>query len=253
MESKVFDRIEKKYLVTAEQKRALLKLIKHNMKKDGYHKSGVMNLYFDNDQYDLTIQSIDWVDFKEKVRARSYDGYDRVFMEVKTKTKPPKQLEKHQEYEDQEDNIGYKRRVMITHDDFNELINHNTTLENLAKRSIETENDIQIAKEIDYLIQRFDLKPKIYISYDRESYKDEHGLRITFDEHLKYRDKNLSFIKGKRDKIYFKDDRNIVMEVKADGVMPLWLVHKLSELEIYPQQFSKIGKIYQIIKKGTYV
>ena len=59
---------------------------------------------------------------------------------------------------------------------------------------------------------------------------------------------NLSLNQGKRDTIYFKDDHNIIMEVKADGVIPLWLVHKLSEHQIYPQKFSKIGKIYERIK-----
>ena len=117
----------------------------------------------------------------------------------------------------------------------------------LTQDSIETKNDIQIAKEIDYLIQHFNLKPKILITYKRESYKDGKGLRVTFDEQLKYRNKNLSFTKGKRDKIYFKDDHDIIMEIKANGVIPLWLVRKMSELKLYPQKFSKIGKIYERI------
>ena len=93
------------------------------------------------------------------------------------------------------------------------------------------------------------LKPKIFISYDRESYKNDENLRITFDENLKFRNKDLSFIRKKRDKIYFKTEPNIIMEIKADGAMPLWLVKKMSELHIYPQQFSKIGKIYTLIRK----
>ena len=136
---------------------------------------------------------------------------------------------------------------MITHEDFEELLKHKTTLEALAKRSIETKNDLQIAREIDYLLDHFKLKPKIFITYDRESYKDDKGLRITFDEHLKYRNRNLSLLKGKREKIYFKDDHNIIMEIKANGAIPLWLVHKLSESKLYPQKFSKIGKIYERI------
>ena len=251
MESKVFDRIEKKYLITSQEKRSLLKLIKRNMKKDSYYKSEVLNLYFDNDDYEMTAESIDWVDFKKKIRARSYGGYDRVFLELKTKIRPPRILEKYQEDEGVEENIGYKRRVMITHEDFEQLINRRHTLSSLAARSEETANDAQIAHEIDFMLTYFHLKPKILITYDRESYKDENGLRITFDENLRYRTKNLNFIKGKRDKIYFKKDpRNIIMEVKVGGALPLWLVHKLSELKIYPQQFSKIGKVYELIKKG---
>ena len=245
MEEKVFDRIEKKYLITKEDKRYLLKTIKKNMRKDNYHKTQVVNLYFDNDNFDMIANSIDWVDFKAKVRARSYEGYDRVFLEVKTKIHASARNDKDEEIEE---NVGYKRRVMITHGDFDELLQHKATLESLASRSVETTHDLQIAKEIDYLITRFDLKPKIFITYQRESYKDDHGLRITFDEKLKYRNQNLSFTKGKRDKIYFKDDRNIIMEVKADGVAPLWLIQNLSERKIYPQRFSKIGKVYERIK-----
>ena len=53
MDEKTFDRVEKKYLITSAQKKELLKVIKKNMKKDKFHKSGVFNIYFDNDNYDL--------------------------------------------------------------------------------------------------------------------------------------------------------------------------------------------------------
>ena len=236
METKVFDRIEKKYLITAVEKKKLLKTIQKYMKPDGYFKSEVFNLYFDNGNYDLIIQSIDRPEFKEKLRVRSYGGYDRVFLEIKTKMKGP------------DVNVGYKRRVMITHKDFAEFL-EGETLSNLAARSVETSNDLQIAKEVDYLVEHFNLKPKILITYNRESYKGDDELRITFDEHLKYRAQNLSLIKAKRDKIYFKDKRNIIMEVKAHGIIPLWLVKIMSEAKIYPQQFSKIGKVYEKLRK----
>lgn len=253
MENKVFDRIEKKYLITRQNETALTKLIKNHLDKDSYHKSEVYSLYFDNDNYDLITQSIDWVDFKEKLRARSYAGYDRVFMEIKTKIHPQSEIIKDEEYKDLDNNIGYKRRVMITHDDFAELLKHKSTLEKLAKRSIETKDDLQIAREIDYLITHLDLKPKIMISYKRTSYKDDQGLRITFDEKLKFRDDNLSLNTSKHDKIYFKGNHNIIMEIKSNGAFPLWLVHEMSKLKIYPQKFSKIGKVYELIKKGQHV
>lgn len=241
METKVFDRIEKKYLITTEQKKNLLKVIKKQMKKDGYFKSDVFNLYFDTENYDLIIQSIDQPVFKEKLRARSYGGYDRVFLEIKTKLRG------------KEANPGFKRRVMITNEDFNELVESKATVFELASRSIETKDDLQIAKEVDYLIEKFNLKPKILVMYQRESYQGEDKLRITFDEKLKYRDKNLGLFKAKSDKIYFKDKRNIIMEVKAHGVLPLWLVKTMSENKVYPQQFSKVGKIFEKIRKEKYV
>ena len=237
MQEKVFDRVEKKYLITKAEKKKLLKLMLEHMEKDHYFESKVVNLYFDNDNYDLIAQSIDWVDFKEKVRARSYEGYDRVFLEIKTKIRGD------------ENNVGYKRRVMITHDDFESFLKKESSLEELAQKSIETVNDLQIAKEVDYLVGFFDLKPKVFITYNREGYKSKEGLRITFDEKLKYRYQNLSLRTKKNDKIYFSDKRNVIMEVKAPEVLPLWLVKKLSELKLYPQRFSKIGKVYQEMRK----
>ncbi len=237
MDGRVFDRIEKKYLITKKDKTEILKAIRTHMEKDGYYKSEVYNLYFDTDNYDLIIQSIDQPIFKHKLRARSYGGYDRVFLEIKTKMRG------------RDMNPGYKRRVMITHNDFEELINKNATTLELASRKEEQKNDLQIAREVDHLIDHFNLKPKILVTYNRESYKGADNLRITFDEKLKYRDHNLSFNHEKHDKIYFKDKRNIIMEVKAHGVLPLWLVEESARLKLYPQQFSKVGKAYEKIIK----
>ena len=238
MDNKVFDRVEKKYLINKTQKNKILREIKKNMSKDGYHKSEVFNLYFDTDNFDLIIQSIDRPIFKEKLRARSYGGYDRVFLEIKTKMR-----------EVDDNNTGYKRRVMITHDDFRDLLYRNLSVYELAARSIETKHDLQIASEVDYLIQHFDLKPQILVMYDRESYKGDNNLRITFDEQLSYRDTNLGLFRENHDKIYFKDRKNIIMEIKAHGSFPLWLVELMSRNRLYPQQFSKIGKIYEKIRK----
>lgn len=237
MDGQVFDRIEKKYLITKPEKKEILKVIKKHMTKDDYYESGVLNIYFDNDNYDLIIQSIDQPIFKHKFRARSYHGYDRVFLEIKTKLR------------DQEFNPGYKRRLMITHKEYEEFVEGKEPISEIISRTKKDYNSIQIAKEIDYLIKHLDLKPKILVKYDRESYKDENDLRITFDENLKYRERNIDFKTRKRDKIYFKDKRNIIMEIKAQDVFPLWLVQVLSKNKIYSQQFSKIGKIYEKLGK----
>lgn len=238
MDGKVFDRIEKKYLITNKQKLELLKCIRRMMSKDLYHKSEVLNIYFDNDNFDMIAQSIDWVDFKCKVRARSYGGYDRVFLEIKTKV-----------YGDNDENYGYKRRVMITKKDFDELVAGEATVTELASRAIETENDLQIAKEVDYMLSHFQLKPKVLVTYHRESYKDNDGLRVTFDTNIKYRTDNLCFSKEKHDKIYFEDRKTAIMEIKVNNAIPLWLVKKMSEMKIYPQRFSKIGKIFERIER----
>lgn len=243
MDEKVFDRVEKKYLLTKEQYTSIVSRVRKFMHKDSYHKSLVFNIYFDNDNYDLIIQSIDQPIFKEKLRARSYGGYDKVFLEIKTK------LRREGFLEEQDNNIGYKRRVLITHKDYNQLVSGKHTMRELAARRIEKASDLQIADEIDYMIQHFDLKPRILVYYDRESYKGENGLRLTFDTDLKYRTDSLKFRTRQKDKAIFRDQKRIIMEIKAHGAIPLWLVHAMSTEHIYPQRFSKIGTVYEQIRK----
>ena len=72
MDKKIFDRIEKKYLITPAIKKEIFDLAVKNMKRDKYFRSEVFNVYFDTDNYDLIIKSIDNPDFKEKLRARAY-------------------------------------------------------------------------------------------------------------------------------------------------------------------------------------
>ena len=241
MDEKIFDRIEKKYLLTREQEQKVLKVIKDNMTEDKYFKSEVFNIYFDNDNFDTIIKSIESPAFKEKLRARSYGGYNKVFLEIKTKLKG-------KEY-----NVGYKRRVLISREDYEDLVGKRKTALELARQKIETPDDLQIAKEVDYLIDTLDLKPRILVYYQRESYLGENGLRITFDSDLKYRDQDLNFKSTKKDRTFFKDETNIIMEIKAHEVLPLWLVKALSKEKLYPTKFSKIGRIYQELKKGKNV
>lgn len=241
MDAKIFDRIEKKYLITPEQERNMLSVIREHMNEDSYHKSDVFNIYFDTPNYDLIIKSIDNPKFKQKLRARSYGGYDKVFLEIKTKMRSP-------EY-----NVGYKRRVLITRNDYKKLTTHKKTATELAEQKIETPRDLQIAREVDYMISHFNLEPKILVYYNRKSYIGEQGLRITFDHNLRYRTHNLKFTRAKKDPKYFKDDHDTIMEIKAHGVLPLWLVHALDAEQVYPSRFSKIGKIYEQLRKETNV
>mgnify|MGYP003295624748 CR=1 FL=1 len=239
-DQKTFDRIEKKCLITKEQKERLLPIIQENMEKDNYYESEVYNIYFDTDNYDLIIQSIEQPMFKEKLRARSYGGYDKVFFEIKTKLCG------------KENNVGYKRRVRIRKRDYNKIVKEHLPLLDFMEKNADEANDFRVAREVDYLIDLFGLKPKILVFYVRYSWQGENGLRITFDEDLKYRTQNINWTKKKSDKKYFDDEKNIIMEIKAHEVWPLWLAHKLSVERIFPQQFSKVGKIYQKIGKEIY-
>ena len=220
MYENVFKRIEQKYLLTKEKKKELFKLINKNLKKDIYYDTTICNIYFDNKDKDLIINSLEKPIYKDKVRLRSYGVpslESNVFLEIKNK------------YE----GIVGKRRIMIKLKDYYDYIEGNYN------------NNNQIMKEIDYLFKYYKLEPFRFVGYHRFSYVDRktEKIRITFDDNLTGRDYDLQLEKGLFGDKYFNNDETI-MEIKTENTIPLWLVNALSKLKIYPVSFSKLGSIY---------
>ena len=223
MYENIFRRVEEKYLLTKKQKDLFLKKIDKYIEKDKFYESTITNIYFDNKNNDLIVNSLEKPIYKEKIRLRSYKKApnldDEVFLEKKDKYK----------------GIVGKRRIKMTLREYYDYIyNH------------KYDKDNQIMKEIDYFINYYELEPSVFIAYDRKSFKgkDNSSLRITLDTNLRSRNEDLFLELGDAGKKYFKDEYYI-MEIKTLGSMPLWLVKSLSELNIFPASFSKYGKIYE--------
>ena len=68
----VFERTEKKYIITLTQRKALLRMIEEYIKPDEYGESTVCSLYFDTEDYRLIRRSMEKPAYKEKLRLRSY-------------------------------------------------------------------------------------------------------------------------------------------------------------------------------------
>ncbi|MBR4202791.1 MAG: VTC domain-containing protein, partial [Candidatus Methanomethylophilaceae archaeon] len=84
----VFKRHEMKYLMDAEQTKAVYKALNEHMKLDNYGHSTIRNIYFDTDSFRLIRRSIEKPAYKEKLRVRSYGKAgetDTVFVELKKK------------------------------------------------------------------------------------------------------------------------------------------------------------------------
>lgn len=221
----IFRRIEQKYVLTLEEYEKLFEKINKRIARDKYFKSTICNLYLDTENSDLIIKSIDKPMYKEKIRVRSYDvpsKDDTIFLELKGKY----------------DGVVFKRRIKLRLDEFYNYI------ETGEKPIL----DNQIMDEIDYVVKRYNLKPKMFLAYDRYSYYDidDKNFRITFDTNLRSREDNLFLENGDAGKLYSKD-KFYIMELKSLKSLPLWFVDILSDLKIYPRSFSKYGNIY---KKG---
>ena len=105
----------------------------------------------------------------------------------------------------------------------------------------------QIGEEIQYFRAYYgNLRPVVFLSYEREAYYDRFAgkFRVTFDEEILYRQRDLSLGSGVYGTPLLKPGYTL-MELKTAGGLPLWMSHVLNRCAIYKTSFSKYGAAYQ--------
>lgn len=189
---------------------------------------GIYNLYYDTGDSYLIRTSLSKPYFKEKLRLRSYQSptksEDNVFLEIKRKI----------------GGIVTKRRVLITLKQAEAFLKTNeipVNIDNVLQK--------QVFREIQAFINLYTPKPMQYISYQREAYfaKDDKELRITFDKDIYTRRDDLSLRSENYGSNIINSEERL-LEIKVSSAMPLWLVHALSNADIFKISFSKYGTAY---------
>ncbi|MBQ1838200.1 MAG: polyphosphate polymerase domain-containing protein [Ruminococcus sp.] len=223
----VFERTEKKYILTLEQRRLLLEKIASYIKPDEYGESTVCSLYFDTPDSRLIRSSMEKPIYKEKLRLRSYSTPKRdsnVFLELKKKY----------------NGVVYKRRQTMSYQQAQRYLTEG-----------ELPVDSQVMREIDWSMRYYkDIAPKVFIAYDRTAFysKTDRELRITFDRNVRFRTDHLDLAKGHYGERIL-DPQLCIMEIKALSAMPLWLTEVLTELQLFPGTFSKYGTAYRLLEE----
>lgn len=220
-------RTEKKYLADRSVIDSFIAGISPHMAEDLYFRQRIHNVYFDNDNNEVIRHSLEKQEFKEKLRLRGYEIKGRlcpyVYLELKKKFK----------------GVVYKRRLMLPPEEGRKV------LSGTREEVYALLGESPVGQEIRAYMERTGCYPKQYLSYERFSYrgKDDGELRITIDTGLKSRESSLSLGAAAEDESYWEEQKYII-EIKATSGMPLWLVHLLTSLGLYPVSFSKYGKIY---------
>ena len=75
----VFERTEKKYIITLGQREKLLQIINQYIKPDEYGESTVCSLYFDTPDYRMIRQSMEKPEAQAQELFYSQGGQQRVF------------------------------------------------------------------------------------------------------------------------------------------------------------------------------
>lgn len=225
----VFKRYEKKYLLSRKKYKKLMEKLLERMQMDQYGKHTISNIYFDTNNYELIRHSLEKPAYKEKLRLRAYGtptNEKEAFIEIKKKF----------------DGIVYKRRVAMPLHQANRYL-YEGVFPNLPANDF---NKTQIFQEIDYMNKRYSLEPKAFIAYDRIALfgKEDHEVRVTFDENIRGRNMDLDLRNPRKD-YSITNENQFLMEVKIAGAMPMWMVEIFTELEIQNTSFSKYGEYYK--------
>ena len=219
----VFKRYELKYLMDRRQRDAVLRAMEPYMSIDGYGHSSIRNIYYDTPNFRLIRESLEKPVYKEKLRVRSYGpagAGDPVFVELKKK------------YQD----VVYKRRISLPQAQAEACLDGRMHLP-----------DSQIGREIAYALELYrELEPAVFLSYEREAFfqRDGGDFRVTFDENIRYRQAELTLDSDAWGKPILQSDQ-VLMELKTSGALPLWMVHALSQQQLFKTSFSKYGAAYQ--------
>ena len=225
----VFRRREIKFLLEPEQCRAVEEAMAQHMVPDAYGPSTVCSLYYDTPDYRLIRRSLDRPVYKEKLRLRCYGIATEeadVFLELKKKYK----------------GVVYKRRIKVTEPEAKAFM----------ARDREVEKPSQISREIAYARDFYkDLEPRVFLCYDRRAWYSptDRGFRMTLDRNIRFRTQDLTLTSGFHGEQILPPELSL-LEVKAEGAVPLWLVHLLAQQNIRKQSFSKYGTAYlQMLKE----
>lgn len=231
MAIETFRRYENKYLIDVPTLKLLQKGLLEHMELDEYNRGGqtyaISNIYFDTPDSQLIRSSLQHPAYKEKLRLRAYGvpGLDsKVFIEIKKKYR----------------GIVNKRRSKIRLDDAYQF---------LASGQLPEEQSCQnrqVLREIAYFLKTCNVKPRLYLAYDRMAYfgRKDKNLRISFDTNIRSRRTDLRLEAGDWGEPLLEPGQWL-MEVKVAGNLPFWLARLLSDCQVRPVSFSKYGTEYK--------
>ena len=242
-----FERKEVKYRLNPVQVRTIKQALGAYMAPDEYGQTSITSVYYDTRNRDMISRSLEKPAYKEKLRLRTYgprSAQAPVFVELKKKHK----------------GIVYKRRIAVSESaaqllmvgvPYGRAIGRHPLVDEALETESHSAKSLQIAEEVAACVRRNGpVFPSMAILVERVAWAplpdargaQAEGVRITFDERIRYRD--LFALEGKRASVPLLAAGEAIMEVKVPGACPLWLVRVLDDCKAYPTSFSKYGEAY---------
>jgi hypothetical protein len=213
-----FNRFEFKYIVRDSAARAFAAGLAGYAEADRNARQGgypVHSVYWDSQDLRCFWEKLDGEKYRRKLRLRRYGESSQVFVEIKQRI----------------DRTVQKRRTLLPLAEARRLFGPGG-----PEPGAESEIRDPVLSEALFLCRYYRLEPKMAVGYRREAFfgSFEQDLRITFDRRLQYDaralDPSQPFVTGK----YMLSPDQVVLEIKFNHTVPLWLskLARRHELEL---------------------
>lgn len=217
----------------------------------------IESIYFDGPDYEFFQDHFEKIESGFKMRARIYGpngkwNRDRVLLEIKEK----------------KSSVSFKVKLTLNQFYYNQLIQgKKLTLEReleLLNAGLGIKDLKQRIKKVNDLIQQYQLRPKLSVSYKRRAFESNNNVRVVIDNDLSFCplariEKNKAeCLKAK--KLWhqacklntkYQQGKNAIIEIKYDKELPLWTQKLLNDYQLNKTNFSKYcWSVAAILRKG---
>lgn len=216
-------RHELKFMINKSMAKALQQKLKLVMTVDQnyYNSDGtyiIRSLYFDDDESSSYYEKLDGVLHRKKYRIRIYN-YDDSVIKLECKHK--------------DDSYTLKRSTSITREDVEDLISGNID-------HIKTDNELLKELVLEMKLKR--LKPSVIVDYRRLAFTyPVSEVRVTFDYQVSSGYNNYDIFDRNATSISTIDDKELVLEVKFNDILPSHIALLLQSVPTVRQAFSKFA------------
>jgi hypothetical protein len=231
-------RHELKYFVEVETAAQLRRDLQPQMVKDPHCGDGesymVNSLYFDTPDFEFFARKIDGQRYRHKIRLRTYSpttcngdcdggngGEKKVFLEMKKKL----------------NNCIFKSRSSAPLSKVLPLLEDDASVD---EGLFNGQTIFRGVDDIIYIAKQFQVVPSVGVYYRRRALmgKEDNRLRITFDEQVSSRHRRLGLGLDEKPQLLF-DAKLVIMEIKVNNWLPLWLGRIVEEYNLSLRSISK--------------
>lgn len=235
----LMQRYELKYLVPIELVGPISRYLEGHCSLDYYSQISpdgfytINSLYFDTEWFEFLKRKVAGIEPTWSMRVRSYGQNPKppVFTEIKLKV----------------NDFSNKMRAKILSPDWDHI---------LKTGEIPTDIDSKSRSYLEHFLwlqNSYAARPRVLTQYRRKAYLSEidQYARVTFDRDLRYQiEENYNVTPNEElmchydnEEIYPHPECNVIMELKCEKRIPIWMIQMIKKFELTRDGFSKYGSV----------